>query len=81
MIQWKVFSGTLAHIEQTFNAWAAGLANGVNVQAGPLVACNANSVEPLAEREYVKEVMYILPVRDNSKIAVPTMVPPRELAH
>ena len=73
MIQFKVFTGTLAEIESAFNAWAAALMDGTNVQAAPLVA--------VGDGTYLKEVVYMLPKRSNGKIAVPSIVPPRELVN
>lgn len=70
MIQYKVFVGTIAELEQAFNAWAASLVPGANVNTGPLTPMIPGSVEDAADRQWFKEVMYVLPVRGNG-IAVP----------
>ena len=75
MIQYKVFVGTIAEIEAAFNAWAAALVQGVNVNAGPLTPLIPGSVESAADRQWLKEVMYILPQRSNGNIAVPEFDP------
>ena len=74
MIQYKVFTGTLAEIEAAFNGWAASLVNGVNINSGPLTMIPNTMTMlddgvTLAERWY-KEVVYVLPVA-GAKLAVP----------
>lgn len=71
MIQYRCFTGTIIEIEAALNAFCAGLPSGVNVNMGPLA--HFDSDEGLI---WYKEVMYVLPQRDNSKIAVPQMVKP-----
>ena len=73
MIKYKVFVGTIAEIERDFNAWASALADGVNVNAGPLMALNPQSVEEVAARQWTKEVMYVVPKIPAGKIAIPQM--------
>jgi len=63
MVQYRVFTGTIAEIEAAFNAWAASLVQGVNINAGPLTKLDDGS--------WLKEVMYVLPVAGRN-IAVPT---------
>ena len=67
MIQYKVFTGTIAEIEAAFNGWAASLVYGVNVNAGPLTSFDTDEGQ-----QWLKEVMYVLPQRSNNGIAVPT---------
>ena len=70
MVQFKIFTGTIAAIEAAFNTWAASLPNGVNVNAGPITPATPSATGPLAEREYLKEVMYVLPLRSGNGIDV-----------
>jgi len=79
MIQYKVFTGTIAEIEQAFNVWAASLVQGVNVNAGPLTMIVINDSGEMVERWY-KEVMYVLPARPNNGITIPQMLDPREVS-
>ena len=63
MIQMKVFeAASRVEIERQFNAWAASLIPGVQMPG----------VGPTTREDdvFVKEVLYVLPVRSN--IAVPT---------
>ena len=75
MIQYKVFVGTIAEIESAFNGWAASLAQGANVNAGPLTHLD----EPGGVDRWLKEVMYVLPQRPTNGIAVPQTAIPREV--
>ena len=61
MVQIRIFVGTIEEIEKAFNGWAASLREGTNVQASPLTAAGDG---------WIKEVMYLLPLRSNG-IAVP----------
>ena len=76
MIQLKIFTGTIAEIESAFNAWSASLMQGTNINSGPLVLVG-NPDHAAIEKVFMKEVLYVLPVRDNGKIAVPQFQPPR----
>ncbi len=77
MIQYKVFTGTIAEIEAALNAFCAGLPSGVNVNMGPLTPQIPGSVEGADSRQWIKETMYVLPLRNNGTIAVPSMEVPR----
>lgn len=63
MIQYKAFIGTVTEIAEELNRWLAALPNGVNVNAGPLTRVDGD--------QWFKEVMYVLPARNNGQIAVP----------
>mgnify|MGYP001599359347 CR=1 FL=1 len=68
MIQMKVFTGTIAEITEAFNAWAASLVHGTQFPQGIAgMARLANDRD-----DWIKEIIYVLPVRPNSGIAVPT---------
>ena len=65
MVQYRVFTGTIAEIETAFNGWAASLVQGVNINSGPLVKLDDGS--------WIKEVLYVLPVAGGRpNIALPT---------
>lgn len=77
LIQYRVFTGTIAEIESAFNAWAASLIMGANVNSGPLtlIGERQTGVGANTEREYMKECICVLPARGNG-IAVPAKVVP-----
>ena len=64
MIQYRVFTGTIAEVEAAFNAWAAALVPGANINAGPLTRDGD---------QWFKEIIYQVPQRSNGQIAVPQL--------
>ena len=68
MIQYRVFTGTVTEIEAAVNAWAASLARGASINAGPLTRDGDG---------YFKEFIYQLPERSNGRLAVPQTAIPR----
>lgn len=75
MILYKIFTGTLEEIAAAFSRWAASLPQGANVNCGPLTPLPTQPVTvegaPAVDMLFMKDVVYVLPVRNNSGIAVP----------
>jgi hypothetical protein len=70
MVQYRIFTGSLADIEQAFNAWAASLVSGVSINHNPLMA--------VGDGTWLKEVVYVLPAGGHG-VGVPKIAIPRNV--